>query len=67
MVLNGAPYIERAPYLPTAQGPDGVCAQCAFWRDTVGCYHAVMGLAERAFGGDCMARDVVYVHAEDLR
>lgn len=69
MVLNDVRYIERRPNAAMAEMARlGACAQCAFIHDTFGCYHATAGgLGERAFGGDCMARDVVYVHAEDPR
>lgn len=64
MTINEVRYVERKPNERLAQARGGVCLQCAFIRDAVGCHAAVEGLAQSAFGGDCFTHDVVYVHAE---
>jgi hypothetical protein len=63
MTINDVRYIEskpREPVHPTL----GACMQSAFLKDAVGCHMAIEGKAAAAFGGDCMQRDVIYVHAE---
>jgi hypothetical protein len=62
MVIDGKRYIEVEPVEP--QHPvHGVCGECAL--GGIGklkqCAAAVMGDAEKAFGGDCETRDVIYV------
>jgi hypothetical protein len=64
MVINDIPYIERKPHAPSARSEAGACMQCAFFKDRVGCYMALENKATEAFGGDCVVRDVVYVHQE---
>jgi hypothetical protein len=63
MTINDVPYIESKPGEPV-HPTLGACMQCAFLKDAVGCYMAAEGAAKVAFGGDCMERDVIYVHSE---
>ena len=65
MTINDVPYVERAPNVQLANAPAGACLQCAFYRDGVGCRMAIEQAAPAAFGGDCVERNVVYVHAQD--
>lgn len=56
MVMNDVRYVEAKPN--TSRKTD--CEQCAFAFDMVGCHEALTGAAQRAFGGDCEQRDVIY-------
>lgn len=59
MVVSLGRFIEEpAPRL----GSSNVCIYCACYM-TDACADALDGAAEKAFGGDCEARDVVYARA----
>lgn len=60
MTIDGIDYVERKPR-PTKR--DGDCAGCALLSDPRLCEKALVGLAEKAFGGDCLRRDKIYRQA----
>ena len=61
MVIRAQRYVEAKAVLP-APGLAGVCAQCALHAPGMlrSCADAVLGEAEKTFGGDCETRDVIY-------
>jgi hypothetical protein len=61
MRINHVDYVE-APAPEAGDSPDGVCGHCALYKE-MECAHAIDYAAAAAFGGDCEARDVVYVKA----
>lgn len=64
MTINDVQYVESTACPRVAGSKLGACLQCAFFRDSVGCLMACDDAAPRAFGGDCVQRDVIYVYAE---
>lgn len=56
--IYGEEYVETKPKRPV-DPMTGVCSQCAFGVSTARCAEAVRKSPE-VFGGDCMARDVIY-------
>ena len=59
MLVRGVRYVEKATVEP--DDLNGYCKQCAFFHDMEGCGLAVFDdVAVKAFGGDCIERDVVY-------
>lgn len=65
MHILGVDYVESEP-LPGDHGPLGVCQFCAL-NFTPGCAIAINGAAQAAFGGDCEARNVIYIpHTDKL-
>ena len=65
MVIDGSEYIEVRPPFNIPKPREDVCCLCAFGKSLAACGEAIDGAAYRAFGGDCMQRDVIYKKAEE--
>lgn len=65
MTINGIEYVEAKPE-ETGPDWDNVCSQCALGQPGMlgQCADALNGSAEVAFGGDCEARDVIYLRKD---
>jgi len=65
MTINGVEYVE-ATTQQTGPDWDNVCSQCALGQPGMlaVCRVAILGNAKSAFGGDCQARDVIYLRKD---